>query len=268
MSSAVDRVTYKPFEVDRTTPRPIHQQIQDWIRYQITSLAWPEHYQLRAENDLAAELGVSRGTVREAVTKLIEEGLLIRIHGKGTFVSTRHLEQPLAERMVSFSEDLIDKGIPFQTQVLDQSIVHAPQPVASLLSVTPDTEVLHLKRRRFVRQMPVIVIENYILLGKCPGVERVDFTHHRLLATLEVDFGLQLDWARRTFEAQRAGEEIARLLGIAVGDPVMRMNQILYLKDASPIETSNVWLRGEGFRLSAIVNRHAKGRGSTSLLTF
>src|SRR4026207_2090083 len=131
--------------LDREDPTPIYQQIKDWLRQQIKHGAWPEHYKLKAETDLAIEWGVSRGTMRKAIMELIEEGFLTRIHGRGTFVASSVLEQPLAERFVTFSEDLTANGIAFETQVIEQSIIKPAENVTSLLGLQPGDEVFFLK---------------------------------------------------------------------------------------------------------------------------
>ena len=123
--------------LDRTGPTPLHAQIKDWIKGQIESGAWPPRFKLKAEVDLAAELNVSRGTVRKAIADLIAEGLLTQTHGRGTFVSPHVVEQPLADRLVTFSEDLISKGIPFETKVLEQAVVQAQGRVAAMLRTAP-----------------------------------------------------------------------------------------------------------------------------------
>jgi DNA-binding GntR family transcriptional regulator len=239
-------------------PVPVYRQIRDWMYGQIASNAWPEHYKLMAETDLATMLGVSRGTVRKAISELIAEGLLVQIHGRGTFVSSHRLEQPLADRLVTFSEDLIGRNVPFETFVLEQTVVHPSQRIASLLSLGPDAEILYLKRVRVVRGMPLIFLKNHVVLSHCDRLRSVDFTRVRLLQALEDLCGLQLDWARRTFEAQAATNEVAEMLKIAPCDPVMYMEQVLYLQGGSPIEVSDLWLRGNHFRVSAIVKREGK----------
>jgi DNA-binding GntR family transcriptional regulator len=240
----------------RAGPVPIYQQIQDWIRLQIDSGAWPEHYKLDSEVDLAATLAVSRGTVRRAIAGLIEQGLLVQIHGRGTFVTSRYLEQPLAERLVSFSEDLIYKGIPYETEVVEQAVIQPSQRVASLLALPPGGEVLLLRRRRAVRGKPLIFLHNFLPLDRCPGIEQIDFSRYRLFEVLEEILGLRLDWARRFFQAQAATGEVAGLLDITPRDPVLYMEQVLYQQDGQPIELSDLWFRGDSFRLSASVTRH------------
>lgn len=243
-------------------PVPVYQQIRDWMHSQITSNAWPEHYKLLAETDLAEALGVSRGTVRKAIEQLTTEGLLVQIHGRGTFVSPNHLEQPLADRLVTFSEDLIANNVPFETFVLEQAVVRPSQRLASLLGVKPDTEILSLKRVRVVRGTPMILLKNYLVLEHCQQLRSIDFTRVRLFQALEEHCGLELDWARRTFEAQTADADVAALLKIAPCDPVMYMEQVLYLRGGSPIEVSDLWFRGSYFRLSAIVKRQPRAPGA------
>jgi DNA-binding GntR family transcriptional regulator len=242
-------------DIDRVGPTPIYQQIKDWMQAQITSGAWPEHFQLKSEIDLATELNVNRGTLRNAIKALIDEGLLVRIHGKGTYVAANVLEQPLAESLTTFSESLIDQNIPFETRVLEQSIIMPDVHVISLLGVEADTPTFFLKRIRMVKGIPVIFLKNYVVYPRCEGIETYDFVQRRLFEIMETDFKLALAWGRRYFEARTADEEVASSLGLRVGDPVMYAKQIVYLEDDSPIEMSDIWIPGSHFRLSAVVKR-------------
>ncbi len=243
------------FKINRARPEPIYQQIREWMRQQITSGFWPEHYKLKSELDLAPELGVNRGTLRKALADLIDEGLLVTIHGRGTFVVSKLLEQPLAEGLIAISEDLIRQGIPFETQVLDQRTIPVSQRVAGLLAISPDAKVFLLRRVRTIHGEPFTLIRNYLMHSRFPEILTIDFTRQRLFETLEKQFHLPLSWGQRTFQAQAADEEIARTLGISVCAPVMYIEQVTYLRDGSPIELSDIWLRADRVRLSAIVKR-------------
>lgn len=258
----VEVAAFRP-PLDRVGPVPIFQQIRDWMDQQITSGSWPEHYKLDSEIELATTLDVSRGTIRRAIASLVEVGKLVQIHGRGTFVSSSFVEQPLAERLITFSEDLIRKGISYETEVLEQSVIQPPQPIASLLSLPLHTEVLYLRRRRMVGGTPLILLHNYIVLNPCPGIEKVDFSRYRLFEALEEQFDLNLDWAQRSFEAQVATKETAALLDITEAAPVLYMEQVLYLKGGTPVELSNIWFRGDRFRVSATLTRHNRS-GNTN----
>lgn len=250
-------------ELTRTGPVPIYIQIKEWIRQQIQSGAWAEHHKLQSEDDISAELNVSRGTVRKAITELIAEGLLVRTHGLGTFVTGNALEQPLAEQLVTFSEDLIRKGIAFETRVLEQSLIQPAGRIASLLSVPPGGSVFFLKRIRAIGGQPVVLLHNYVVCGRCAGIETVDFTRYQLFEILERRFGLPISWGRRTFEARIADHEVAGLLGIQERSPIMYMEQIAYLGDNTPIELSDLWIKGDRYRLSAVLRRGDFGPGTT-----
>ena len=255
-------------EIERSGPKLIYQQIIDWMRGQISTGIWPEHYRLPSEFDLAANFSVSRGTIRKAINQLTSEGLLVTIHGRGTFVDSSVIEQPLAEQLIAFSEALISKKISYKTQVLRQEVEVPPQRIASLLSLPDGVPTLTLERIRAVRQTPVIYLLNYVIPQRCPGIEMVDFSQSRLLQTLEERYGLTLGWGQRTFQALAADEEIAKKLNITMCDPVMYMEQIIYLPDGSPIEFSRVWLPGSSFRLSAIVKRGDKRDVNRDMMVF
>ena len=255
-------------EIERSGPKLIYQQIIDWMRKQISAGTWPEHYRLPSEFELAAEFDVSRGTIRKAINELTSEGVLVTIHGRGTFVESTVIEQPLAEQLIAFSEALIDKKISYQTQVVRQEIEIPPQRIASLLSLQDGVPALTLERVRSVRQTPINYLLNYVNPQYCPGIEKVDFSRYRLFQTLEERYRLTLGWGQRTFQAISADEEIAKKLNITVCDPVMYMEQLIYLRDGSPIEFSRVWMPGSSFRLSAIVKRGEKRDTNKDMVVF
>lgn len=253
------------FRLDHDGPVPIYEQIQSWMQEQIVNGVWPERYKLPSEADVAAELEVSRGTVRKAIADLAAKGLLVRTHGRGTFVAPKALEQPLADQMVTFSEDLISRGIPFQTSVVEQGIVPADRRVAARLRLQPGRPVFVLKRLRMVNDTPLILLHNYVVKDVCPGIEKMDFAHVRLFELLEDHYGLQIDHGRRTFQAQVADETTGALLDLVEGDPVMHIEQQTFLPNDQLIEFSDLWLRGDQFRLSAMVQRHSHSESGAGL---
>jgi DNA-binding GntR family transcriptional regulator len=106
-----------------------------------------------------------------------------------------------------------------------------------------------------VNDKPVIAFKNFVAYAYCPGIETVDFVHNRLFGVLEKQYNLVIAWGRRFFEAQIADEEIARMLGIHAGEPVMYAQQIVSLDDGTPLEMSDIWINARHFRVSAVVKR-------------
>jgi len=252
--------------LDRQKPQPLYRQIKSWMLQEMDSGRWPVHYKLPAEDNLARSLTVNRGTLRKAIQELIAERRLTQIHGKGTFViSSQQIEGQLADHLNAFSEELMLQHIPFRTEVLEQRVV-VPEPrINALLNLAPGEALLHLRRRRFVNDAPIILTDNYVGLALCPAIDRENFTEQRLLSCLETRYGLHLSWARRTFESCTAGAEQARWLEVSVGAPLMYIEQIIYLADGRPVERSDIWIPGDRFKLSSIMARDGKQTLSNSL---
>lgn len=247
-------------------PVPINAQITDWIKNNIISGAWPENHQLKSETDLAKELSVSRGTIRKAIESLLHEGLLIRVHGKGTFVKTNLVfEQHPDWRLVGFSRDLISRGIPFSTEVLLNEIVVPPPEIARLLSLGQNDTIFHMRRLRKVHQKPVLMIENHVVYNFCSGIEKIDFSKSQLYTTLEEIFGFDLDWARRTYKAQTADKDIATTLTIGVGAPIMYLEELYHLVGDIPIEYTKAWINAEIFHITTTIKREDEKRDTPGI---
>jgi DNA-binding GntR family transcriptional regulator len=251
-----DRPAVPPVALDKRSPEPLYLQIKLWMIKEMDAGQWPVHYKLPAEEDLARSLLVSRGTVRQAIQELIVENRLTQIHGRGTFViSGRQIESAITEHLIAFSEDLILKNIPFETEVLEQRLIVPDTRVRALLGLKPDDLVFFLQRRRYVNNVPIIFTKNYVRYELCAGIEREEFKELQLFRCLETKFGLHLSWARRTSEARLASAQESAILDIPLGAPVLYMEQIVYLEDGRAAECSDIWMRGDRFRLSSIITR-------------
>ncbi|MGH7911083.1 MAG: GntR family transcriptional regulator, partial [Candidatus Dormibacteraceae bacterium] len=204
--------------LDLGGPEPLHSQITRQIRALIDSGALPPHCKLPSEPDLAALLGVSRGTVRRALRTLILDRMLVQVQGRGTFVAALlGAEQPIAQEMLSIAEALDQQGLPFRTEVLSVVQSAPPRRISALLGLRPGDPTVVLERRRSVNQEWVVVLRNYVPVERVPDLDRHDFTRETLFGVLEQVSGARLGWARRTFEAQGADARIARQLNVPLG---------------------------------------------------
>ncbi|MCP4196678.1 MAG: GntR family transcriptional regulator [Proteobacteria bacterium] len=178
----------------------------------------------------------------------------------------------MGNNMVTISEALISKGIPFETTVLAKRIIPVDSKLATRLHTSADkSTVFFLKRIRFIEDEPVVLSHNYVRYDVCPGIEMLDFRQLRLFEVLEFHYGLHLERGRRTFQAQLVGEGIADSLEMAPGNTIMYLEQETYLGDGSLVEYSEVWMRGDRFKLTADMQRsgiHATVISSSEALTF
>lgn len=242
--------------VDPGGPTPLHEQISQWLRSRIESGTWPEYARLPSEPTLAAELGVSRGTLRKAIGGLVTDGLLTQTPGRGTFVAGAVIESPLAQRLTTLSEAFIDAGQPFSTTVVSVARVPASRSVAMTLETPAAAEVLRLERVRHLDRVPVARLVNTVRLDRAAGLGDVDFESRPLFEVLERDYGLVIVSARRSFDAVLAGEDNAALLGIEPTAPLLHLEQVTRLDDGTPIEHSYVWLRADRVRVTSLLTRH------------
>lgn len=233
----------------------IYKQISAYIRNKIILLEWPEKHQIPSAMELAEQFKVSRGTVLKAISELISEGLLVSIRGKGTFVSSTQIEQPLGKSYISFSEDLIQKRIPFTTIVIEKCIENGSNLVSGMMNILEGTPVFLLRRVRHVNGKPLVYLINYVRMDTCPGIMDVDFTTKRLFDVIEEESGHPITGGRRLFSAESADFEIARWLEIPQRDPVFHLFQTSYLDDGRPVEVSFDYFNAKKYRLSALLSR-------------
>jgi GntR family transcriptional regulator len=247
--------TVLPEQLDRDAPMPLHAQVSEQIRARIVAGEWPPHYRLRSEPELAAEFGISRGTLRRALATLIRDGLLVQVRGRGTYVTSTAIEPSIAQKLTTLAEDFARQGVEASTEVRASEVISAPSPVAALLDLRPGKPVLRLERLRSTSAGPVAWLVNYVRVDLAPGLERLDLVNRSLFGVLENEYGLKITSGRRTFSATAAEAGIAAALGVPEGFPLLYLEQITYLDDGSPVEYSDVWIHSDRMRVTSLLSR-------------
>ncbi len=243
--------------VQRDAPSPLHVQISDHMRELIRTRTWPPHHRVLPELDLARELGVARGTVRKAVRALVDEGLLVQVQGRGTFVRSGGLGGTLDQDMLSLAESMVSQGIAAATVVLVRETVAASARMISLLELPSDTPTLltRLERLRTIEEAPVAHFVNYVRQDLCPWVDDLEPGNLSFYEFIEHLAGLRIAAGRRTFVARAADPEMAERLEVPTGTPLQYFEQVTYLDDGRAIELSEVWVRSDRVRLTSMVSR-------------
>jgi DNA-binding GntR family transcriptional regulator/mannitol/fructose-specific phosphotransferase system IIA component (Ntr-type) len=242
------------FEVDRSSSQPIYSQLASWIEANITSGEWQPEFKFLGEVELAESLGVSRGSLRKAIGILIEKGLVVQIHGKGTFVGPPVYMQSFAGRL-SVYQDLVLMGVPFSTEVLEQRIMPAPDKVARMLDISPAEAVFFLKRMRRVKGDPLVVQESFFPAARFGGLMGENFTRAGMVEIVEHHYNIILEWTSHTISVSKANSSIANLLNLKIGDSVLFTESILYDDTGNKVETGLAWFRPDRFRLKTTTRR-------------
>lgn len=251
----MSETTHLPFFVDRQSPTPLYYQLKEQLALLIRNGTYPPGSRLPSEAELVRQLEVSRGTVRQAIDLLVNEGRLEREQGRGTFVRKSPPSLRMAQRFTSFAEDMREMNVLFTTRVLEKKIVRAQGRLLGKLNVTLNERLIYLERLGEVEGEPFVLGFTYLPYALCPGLLEQDLTDSSLYELLEQEYGLRLARAERTLEAASADEHEAELLHIRRGAPIHFMHNLAYLDDGRPIEYSRLRFRGDRSRITFEVLR-------------
>lgn len=238
---------------------PVYKQIQEWIRKKVEDGHWPEHYKLPSEDSLAIQFNVARGTIRQALQEMVDHGVIYRLRGKGTFVASGQIEHCIEGEFLSFLEELVKKKVSFHAKILDTCVAIAQTPTASYLGIDEKNDkVFRLRRLREIGDNSLMLSENNVVHALFPGIEDVDFNEQSLYSALETQWGIRIAWAKRIFEAQIATGEIARLLKVPDGTPLMFVEQLVYDDQGRCVDCAYLWLHANYFKLTVTLNRNQR----------
>ncbi|MCX4480226.1 GntR family transcriptional regulator [Streptomyces cellulosae] len=210
--------------VDRGSPVPLYFQLSQQLESAIEHGTLTPGTLLGNEIELAARLGLSRPTVRQAIQSLVDKGLLVRRRGVGTQVVHSKVKRPL--ELSSLYDDLESAGQRPTTTVLVNTMVAASAEVAAALGVTEGSEVHRIERLRSAHGEPIAYLCNYIP----PGL--LDLDSGQLEATglyrLMRAAGITLHSARQTIGARAATAVEAERLREQPGAPLLTMQRVTF----------------------------------------
>ncbi len=219
--------------LDRTSPIPLYFQIAENLKEAIQAGSIAPGERLDNELGLAGRLGVSRPTVRQAIQRLVQQGLVVRRRGLGTVVVAPRILRPVA--LTSLYDDLAaDQRAP-TTAVLSLEEIAADDELAQVLSLAEGTPVLSIERLRFADGAPLAIMHNYLPAKLLQGRTEADLEQAGLYELLRSQ-GVQLHAADQVLAARRATAQEARLLQAPRGATVLTMTRTAFDPAGLPIE--------------------------------
>ncbi len=228
---------------------PLYFKIEMDLRKKIMAKEYAPGQLLPSERDLMQIYNVSRLTVREAINRLVAQGMVKKKQGKGTFVN-----EPTTEHMVgslnSSSEVFLLKNYVVKTKVIASKVTDPTPEIRQKLQMSTDEseKIFFLERVRYANHKPVAHIKCYLPYGPIENIENIDFSVAALYRTLEDYYRLELYEAYEVIEAASVGKISAALLEIEPGAPVLLNQRTAYLKDGRVIEYEKVFYRSDIFK--------------------
>jgi GntR family transcriptional regulator len=234
--------------IDRRSKLPYYQQLYEILRAKLDSQEWKPGDRIPSESELIDQYRVSRSTVRQVLDMLVQEGLIHRHRGRGSFVSQRTLEESMI-RIVSFTEDMRQRGFEPGTQVLSAGLVPATPEGAEKLEVEEGEELARLERLRLANGEPMSMEESFLVHRYCPGVLQHDYASQPLREILERAYGLRLVSAKQVIRAVSAPNRLAELLGVPAKSPLLFIERVSYSQGGLPVEFLRLYYRADRYSL-------------------
>ncbi|EUJ27586.1 HTH-type transcriptional repressor yvoA [Listeria grayi] len=238
--------------IDKQSGIPIYIQIQNDIKQKIEEGYWQVGTAIPAERQLAEMFNVSRMTVRQAIQGLVDDGVLQRRVGAGTFISERKLTERL-EAVTSFTNLMIQEGKTPSTRVVAFGIKPASLQETEALQLPPSSNVMKVERVRYGDKVPILYETVAIPEIVAEQLTREDIMNS-LYEAIVTKLGQSIGEAEQVMEAALISEKIAPYLEVKIGTPVMKLRQITKLSDGRPFEFTRSQYVGSRFQFVAKIN--------------
>ena len=232
---------------DRSRPEPLWHQVAQILSSTIDSGIWAPGDQIPGEGVLCDMLGVSRITIRHALQKLEDQGLVRKEHGRGTFVRSSRLAGG-AESVTSFSREMIELGRAPGSVVLDSEVVVSDVPTTKALKLREPREVLRIRRLRTGEGEPIGIQTAHLLRDVVPGLDGAELADRSLYDLLEERFGIVALEAQEVYRVGTATTEEADLLKIDAGSPVFVVLRVTS-SSQGPFEFTSSTMRGDRYEI-------------------
>ena len=236
------------------SPVPLYTQIKDMLRERILDGTYQPHQQMPSESEMIASFNVSRITVRQALNDLQNEGLIFKIHGKGSFVSKPKAFQDLA-KLQGFGEAMRQMGYETFSRVIGiKSVVASPQ-VTEKLALGKRARVTELKRVRFLNREPISLDISYLPLAIGERLAKEDLAARDVFLILENDYGISLGHADLQIGSTLADDMLAKQLRVEEGSPVLFIERLTHTTAGKPVDYEHLYYRGDAFQYKVRIDR-------------
>lgn len=226
---------------------PLYVQLMNEVENSIKNGEYKPGDKLLTETEMAKKYGVSLITVRKAIGSLMDQGLVMRKQGKGTFVTKPKISKNM-KKLQSFSEMCEQIGMVPGARMLENRLVTAEGRVAASLGVEPGSKVIHISRLRYADMEPMQIESSYFPL-KYAFLLDAKFDDNSLFDHLREKSGAQVASSEKMIELCRATAEEAELLGVKKGDALLLVRSTAFDKDGEPLYAGQQIINGDRFTL-------------------
>lgn len=230
-----------------TSPFKLYHSLGQVIRSKIQSGEWPVGEQIPSERTLMQAFGVSRATVRQAIENLIKEGILYRVHGKGTFAAPPKIKQGVL-RLLDFSNIMRRNGLNPSACLLGKVLYDPPLDIQRTLALPEAARVSWFQRLLSVNDSPMLIENSYFSAPRFLDMLEAYNGTEEPLVFVSRQYGLQVARESEAFEPVILESFEASLLGVKLGFPALWVEYVVYDTADIPVAYFTTLMRGDRCR--------------------
>lgn len=231
--------------LDKNTPIPLYYQLKSIILNDIRDNNFAVGDAIPTENELTSFYHISRSTVRQAISELVQEGWLVRKASKGTFVTNPEQKSSFIRSFEPFYQQISRLGKTPRTELIDLNIITPDAKIAEKLGLSTDQKVISMFRRRFADDIPMVTLQNYIPYDLCSFILSYDFKVYSLYELLMTNPATQISNTKTIVSATTATTEDIKLLNVKVNTPMLCFHNVSTTADGTVIDYAFAHYRGD-----------------------
>ena len=230
-----------------------YEKIAFDIKEDILSEKYKPNEQLPFEKELCEKYNVSKMTVKKALDLLVNDGLIIKIRGSGTFVKdiTEKEIQRIIEKKQFSGLTTTSIGHKVTSKVLEFKIINATKEIADILKIEEDEFIYFVHRVRYVDDKAVVIEKTYIPLNLIPGMKLAD-VKKSIYGYIKDKLGLNIQSAHSTVRAMKSDELDRKYLNLEKDEPILEVERVAYLDNGKVFEYSFSRHRYDKFEFKSI----------------
>ncbi|MEX5410574.1 transcriptional regulator PhoB [Atlantibacter hermannii] len=234
------------------TERYSHQLLYATVRQRllddIAQGVYRAGQQIPTESELCTLYNVSRITIRKAISDLVNDGVLQRWQGKGTFVQSKKVENALLT-VSGFTDFGVSQGKPTREEVIEQERISA-DPFCERLNIPGGSEIFRLMRVMYLDDEPLFIDSSWIPLSRYPSFDEIYTAGASTYKLFQEKFDTRVVSDKKTIDIFMATKTEAQRLKCELGEPLFRISKIAFDQNARPVHYSELFCRANRVSLT------------------
>jgi GntR family transcriptional regulator len=233
--------------------KPLYSRIQEYIAELILSGKLAPESKIQSEREFSEDLEVSRMTVRRAITELVNEGLLERRHGSGTYVAKPKVTYEAGE-LVNYVQAMQQRNVATTSQLLEFSEIAAGRRLAESLKIELGNPIYRIDVLRLANRVPVVLERGFFPCTRFPKLEEWDLEKSSIYDLITTVYNVKIGTISQTVEAIAAMDTIAQQLRVEENFPLLMLSRLINQKDTNePVVFSQDFLRSDYARIHSTI---------------